>query len=101
MHVITHSRITEAAKQHPQCATALDYWYRLMKRGRYQSFAAIKATFGSVDKVKHLYVFDIGGNKLRLIAAIHFNAGKVFVRSVLTHEEYDRGDWKTAEDIKQ
>jgi mRNA interferase HigB len=40
------------------------------------------------------YVFDVGGNKLRLIAAIHFNAGKVFIRAVLTHKAYDKGDWK-------
>lgn len=101
MRVITHSRITEAANLHPKCAAALDYWYRLMKRGRYQGFAAIKAAFGGVDKVKHLYVFDIGGNMLRLIAAIHFNTGKVFVREVLTHDEYDRDDWKKRKGIKQ
>jgi len=40
------------------------------------------------------FVFDIGGNKLRLIAAIHFNTQKVFVRLVLSHNQYDKGDWK-------
>jgi mRNA interferase HigB len=47
-----------------------------------------------VDKVGDKYVFDVGGNKLRLIAAIHFNAGKVFIRAVLTHKDYDKGAWK-------
>lgn len=41
-----------------------------------------------------LTVFNIGGNKYRLIAAIHFNRQKVYVRNVLTHKEYDQGDWK-------
>jgi len=45
-------------------------------------------------KVGDKVVFDVGGNKLRLIAAIHFNAGKVFIRAVLTHKAYDKGDWK-------
>jgi mRNA interferase HigB len=39
-------------------------------------------------------VFNIGGNKYRLIAAIHFNRQKVYIRHVLTHPEYDRGRWK-------
>jgi len=39
-------------------------------------------------------VFNIGGNKYRLVAVIHFNAQKLFIRQVLTHAEYDRGDWK-------
>lgn len=39
-------------------------------------------------------MFDVGGNKLRLIAAVHFNVGKVFVRAVLTHRQYDRGGRK-------
>jgi mRNA interferase HigB len=71
-----------------------------MKRGRYGSFAELKAAFGSVDKVGPLYVFDIGGNKLRLAAAVHFNTGKVFIRHVLTHAEYDREHWKRKERIR-
>jgi len=47
-----------------------------------------------VDKVESSYVFDIGGNKLRLIANIHFNRQKIYIRHVLTHKEYDKGDWK-------
>ena len=58
------------------------------------SFAAIKRVFGSVDKVGKFTVFDIGGNKFRLIAAIHYNRKKVYIRHVLTHAAYDRGKWK-------
>jgi mRNA interferase HigB len=39
-------------------------------------------------------VFNIGGNKFRLIVVVHFNRGKLYVRHVLTHEDYDRGTWK-------
>jgi mRNA interferase HigB len=54
----------------------------------------MKAVFGSVDKVGNVYAFDVGGDKVRIIAAIHFNRSKVFVRYVLTHAEYDSGQWK-------
>ncbi len=94
MHIITHRRIVAAQKAHPQCASALDQWYRLCKKAEWHTFAELRALFPSTDKVGDMFVFDIGGNKLRLIAAIHFNTGRLFIRAVLTHKEYDRGDWK-------
>jgi len=39
-------------------------------------------------------VFNIGGNEFRLVVVIHFNCGKVYIRHVMTHEEYDQGTWK-------
>jgi mRNA interferase HigB len=50
--------------------------------------------FASADNVEGLTVFDIGGNKFRLITSIHYNRPKVYIRAVLTHAEYDRGNWK-------
>lgn len=50
-----------------------------------------------MDHVAHLYIFDVGGNKLRIIAAIHFNRQTLFVHDVLTHKEYDAEGWKRRE----
>jgi len=58
------------------------------------SFAELKRVFRSVDKVGKFTVFDIGGNKFRLIAAVHYNRKKVYIRHVLTHAEYDSDKWK-------
>ena len=73
---------------------ALAKWYRLTKTARFRSFAHLRETFASADQVGKLTVFNIGGNKVRLIAAIHYNRGKVYIRAVLTHKEYDDNDWK-------
>jgi mRNA interferase HigB len=100
MRVIAYGRILEAQRRFPECASALDAWYRLMKRGRFPNFARLRAAFGAVDKVGALYVFNVGGNKLRVIAAIHFNTGNVFVRHVLSHREYDREGWKWQEGMQ-
>ncbi|MBI3270723.1 MAG: type II toxin-antitoxin system HigB family toxin [Planctomycetes bacterium] len=54
----------------------------------------MRRAFPSADQVGQCTVFNIGGNKYRLIVVIHFNRGKVFVRHVLTHPDYDRGKWK-------
>jgi len=94
VHIITRKRISEARRKHADCATALDGWYTIVSKNKFDNFAALKRTFNTVDKVNNLYVFDIGGNKLRLIASIHFNRQKLYVRYILTHKEYDKGKWR-------
>ncbi|MBK6756557.1 MAG: type II toxin-antitoxin system HigB family toxin [Agitococcus sp.] len=98
MHIITHTRIVAACEKWPQAASALDGWYRTMKKNEPTDFASLKQLFPAVDKVGDLYVFDIGGNKLRLIARVLFQARRVYIRTVLTHKEYDKGDWKEDKD---
>lgn len=94
MHVITQSCIWEAKKKYPESANALDGWYRVIKKNQFSHFAELKMSFNSVDKVGNLIIFDIGGNKLRLISTIHFQRKKIYIRQILTHKEYDKNDWK-------
>ncbi len=94
MHVITRKRLHEFAKKHPDCTSALESWYRIVKHTEFNSFAELRQTFPSADQVGTLTVFNIGGNKARLIAAIHYNTSRVYIRYVLTHKEYDPRTWK-------
>lgn len=94
MHIISQKRIWEAKRRYISCASALDGWYRVMNKNEFNDFSELKNIFRSVDKIDHYYIFDIGGNKLRLIVNIHFNRKKVFIRHILTHKEYDKGQWK-------
>lgn len=94
MHVITRKRLNDFAAIHPDTRTALQQWHRLIKSRDYSSFADLKSVFPSADQVGKLTVFNIGGNKARLITAIHYNRRKVYIRAVLTHQEYDHGKWK-------
>ena len=94
MHVITRKRLNEFGARHPDAGPSLEHWYRLMKSGSYASFVDLRATFPSADQVGRFTVFNIGGNRVRLIAAIHYNRRRVYIRAVLTHAEYDEGRWK-------
>jgi len=94
LHVITRKRLNDFADDHPEARSSLQRWYRIVKSRNFDSFADLRAAFPDVDRVGHLTVFNIGGNKARLIAAIHYNRRKVYVRAVLTHTEYDRRRWK-------
>jgi len=95
MHVISRKMLRQFWAQHPDSESALTRWFKIMQRHDFASFEALRATFPTADKVGDFIVFNIGGNKYRLIAAIHFNRYKVYIRHVLAHQEYDRGAWKT------
>ena len=96
MHIITRKRLIEFTKKHPACSSAIEswYWYRIVKHTDFNSFVELRHAFPGADKVDNLTVFNIGGNKARLIAAIHYNTRRSFIRHVLTHKEYDRGYWR-------
>ncbi len=95
MHVIAKPALVQFWARHPASRTSLMAWYRIMQGNDFDSFADLKKVFASADHVKGLTVFNIAGNKYRLIAAMHFNRHKVFIRHVFTHAEYDLGKWKT------
>jgi len=95
MYVISRKALRLFWERHPGSKAALVRWHQIVSRTDFTSFAALRKTFPNADKVDDLVVFNIGGNKYRLIAAVHFNRGKVYVRHVLTHHEYDQGAWKS------
>jgi mRNA interferase HigB len=102
VHVISRKALREFWRKHPQAEMPLRAWYTRATQGSFGSYAELKRSFPAVDMVSlrrgvvtaRLYVFDIAGNKYRLIAAIHFNVQRLFVRHVLTHADYDHGGWK-------
>lgn len=95
MHIITQKRIWEAMRTWPQSSTALESWFRIMKVSEPKDFAAMKAIFPATDKVGRHHIFDIGGNKIRLIAIVHYRAKRVYIRDILDHKEYDKGKWRS------
>lgn len=94
MHVISRKALREFWIHYPDSETALVRWFKVMEHTEFRTFEELRATFPTADLVGDWIVFNIGGNKYRLIASIHFNRGKVYVRHVLTHEQYSRGGWK-------
>lgn len=94
MHVISKKKLREFWRLYPKAESPLEDWYHAAQAGEWESLADVRKARADADQVGRFTVFDIGGNKYRLIAVIHFNRGKVYVRHVLTHAEYDKGKWK-------
>jgi len=70
---------------------ALRSWYKKTMKAEWKSFADIKLTFNSTDYVGNdRFVFDIKGNDYRIVAIVIFIIGKVYIRFVGTHAEYDK-----------
>lgn len=94
MHVISRKALREFWERYPDAETALVRWFQLMERADFASFAELRTTFPSAELAGDYVVFNIAGNKYRLIAVIHFNRGRVYVRHALTYQAYDKGAWK-------
>ncbi|MCP4702263.1 MAG: type II toxin-antitoxin system HigB family toxin [Gammaproteobacteria bacterium] len=94
MHIISRKALRSFWEKHPDSKSTLSHWFNAIAKHDFYSFNELCATFPTADKVGDLVVFNIGGNKYRIIAAIHLNRGKVYIRHVLTHSEYDKGTWK-------
>lgn len=94
MRIISKRRIREFAKRFPKAAEPLKHWANAVQSAAWSDPGALKAGFGSADFVGDLTVFNVGGNKYRLIAFVHYRRQIVYIKRILTHEEYDEGEWK-------
>jgi mRNA interferase HigB len=94
MHVISRKKLREAVMRHADQAGPLDAWFRIAKKATWRSLADVRETFGSADTIGKFTVFNIKGNSYRLIAGINYVFGRLYIRHVLTHAEYDKGDWR-------
>ena len=92
MRIISNVRLTDFSAIYPAAHEPLQTWRKIVESRKFDNFSEIKASFNAVDKVDGYYVFDIGGNKYQIIAAIHFNTQIMYIREVFTHKEYDK--WK-------
>lgn len=93
MHIISRKALQDFWEEHPESEAPLKIWFKIIRSTKYKSLNHLRETFPTADLVRDRIIFNIGGNKFRLIAVIHFKYSKVYVRKVMTHGEYDKGDW--------
>jgi mRNA interferase HigB len=100
MHVITRKAIKIACKAYPWAAPSLLAWLKAVETQSWNDIQDLRHTFPSADAAKvrsgrTVTVFNLKKNELRIIAAVHYNRGKLYVLRVLTHSEYSKNHWKT------
>jgi mRNA interferase HigB len=94
VHVISARKLREFWAEHPDAEKPLRSWLRVAERSEWEKFEDIRETYAHASQVGKFTVFNIGGNKYRMVVVVHFNRGKLYVRHILSHAEYDENTWK-------
>ena len=95
LRVISRRRLREFWDQHEDSAKPLRAWYKVARVASWASVAEVRRTYPHADPVNNCTVFNVGGNKYRLIVRIHYEWQRIYVRRVLTHQEYNKDDWRS------
>jgi mRNA interferase HigB len=94
MHLIAISRLRLTASQFPDVSTQIQDWYSIVKEVNWQNLIEIQQTYASAEAVGNFTVFNIKGNRYRLIISINYQKQIVYFKYFLTHSEYDKDNWK-------
>lgn len=97
VHIVTRKHLSDAARQYPDAAKEIAAWAAIVKRVRWHNFLEVRSAFNDADNVRGYVIFNIRQNRYRLVTVIHYaktteewrTAGHVYIRSFLTHKEYD------------
>ena len=98
MRIVSHKRLVEfyESKGHADAKVALERWYEITEQAEWKNLSEIKVDFPATDYVgNQRYVFNIKGNKYRLVVVVKFTIGHIFIRYVGTHSDYDKIDAST------
>ena len=95
MHIIKPRTIREYERQYPDARASLENWLIKVKAAKWDDISDVKQTFNSVDPVvlqdgETVTIFNISGNKYRLITTVRYRKKKVFTLTFLTHAEYSK-----------
>lgn len=91
MRIIKRGALVHFWKKHPDAKASLESWYGVVRRAAWQTPREMKQIYHHADLVGRRTIFNIAGNKYRLIARVNYHTQRVFVLYILTHEEYVRG----------
>ena len=94
VRIISKAAITEFSRAHRDALEPLLHWHGVTRRARWRHLADVRADFPHADRVDIFTVFNVGGNKYRVIAVIKYKWQIVYIRGVLTYAEYDEGRWR-------
>lgn len=98
MRIVSHRTLKEfyQRKGREDSRAALQRWYDIAEKSEWKNLQDIKVDFPATDYIGNQhYVFNIRGNKYRLVVVIKFTIGYIFIRFAGTHEEYDKIDCST------
>jgi len=95
MRIVTERKLKEFWAKNKLAETVVRDWIQAVSLADWKTSVDVKKTFNSTNIYKGCTIFDIGGNKYRIIAKVEYQIHIVFIRFVLTHSEYDEKKWQS------
>jgi mRNA interferase HigB len=92
VRIVSEKRIRDFIQREPHAAAALWRWADAVESAGWRHPADLKAMLAPASFVGDLTVFNVGGNKYRIAAFVHYRKQIVFIKNIGTHEEYDKWD---------
>jgi len=93
VRVIARKMLSDFWVRHPRAAQPLKAWFAEARKAAWKRPQDIKAAYRSASFLgDNRVVFNIAGNRYRLVAVVHYGRGIVFIRQVATHADYDKTD---------
>ncbi len=94
MHLITIRNLRQDSVVYPDVEKQIKDWYDVVKVAEWQSLIEVQVIYRDAEAVGNFTVFNIKGNKYRLIVSIDYEAQLIYYKYFLTHAEYNRDSWK-------
>jgi mRNA interferase HigB len=94
MRIIKRGALEQFWLRHADAKASLEAWYGVVRKANWKNPAELEQVYRNADVVGRRTIFNIAGNKYRLIARVNYQSQRVFVLYLLTHAEYDKGAWK-------
>lgn len=95
VRVISRRELFEKAERFADARVAVRVWLHRVTAASWRNLEELRRDFPATDMVGPLAIFNIKGNRYRLIVRMVFEAQRVYIKEFLTHAEYDQGGWKT------
>jgi len=94
LRIISERRVRDFGEKYSDAKLALANWQRAVRAASWRTQADVRAHFNDSDLVGEKTVFNIAKNRYRLIAYVNFSAQIVYIKEILSHREYSKGQWK-------
>jgi mRNA interferase HigB len=94
MHVISRKKLRDFCQEHANSCEILDDWYITASKADWRNLIQVQSVYPQAEAVGNFTVFNIKGNKYRLISSINYDKQVIYIKYVLTHAEYDKDYWK-------
>jgi mRNA interferase HigB len=94
MEIISYGPIKRFIQKHPESKSGLNTWYKTAKNATWKNLSEVKNTYPHADLYGSCTIFNISGNKYRLVVKIDYQGQIILIKHIMTHAEYDKDKWK-------